>query len=162
MSKHRPNKADKFHQGEYKLKNPNKYLGDPRDIIYRSSWEYKFMLYCDLNEGVLKWGSETIKIPYITRDGHRKNYIPDFYLETVNKNNPLYNNKFLVEVKPEEQTREPVIPKTISEKRLKNLEYQIQQWNINKHKWAFAIEWCRGRGIQFWLVTEQQINSFKP
>lgn len=162
MAKHRPNKQDKFHQGEYKIRNPHKYIGDPTDIIYRSSWEYKFMLYCDLNDGVLKWGSETIKIPYIDMHGVTRNYLPDFYLETLNKKNPHLVNKFVIEIKPEAQTRQPDIPKTISEKKLKALTYQLQEWQKNKHKWAFAIEWCKGRDMQFWLVTETQIGNFNP
>jgi hypothetical protein len=34
----RPNKPDKYHQGYYKLQNPEKYVGNPNEIIYRSSY----------------------------------------------------------------------------------------------------------------------------
>ena len=37
----------RFHQGKYKLRNPQKYKGDVSNCIYRSSWEYKFYVYCD-------------------------------------------------------------------------------------------------------------------
>ena len=162
MSKNIPNKADKFHQGFYKIQNYTKYIGNPVDIVYRSSWEYKFMLYCDLNEGVIKWGSECFKIPYTDNMGHNRVYIPDFYLETINKNNPSILNKFLVEVKPLKETIEPIIPKTITEKKLKALEWDITTWQKNKHKWAYAIEWCKNRDMIFQIVTEENLNQFKP
>lgn len=159
---HVPNKADKFKQGYYKIKNVHKYMGNPTDIVYRSSWEYKFMLYCDLNEGVLKWVSESFKIPYIDYMGHSRTYIPDFYLETRNKKNPELMNRFLVEIKPAKETKEPIIPNNISEKKLKSLEYDLAVWQKNKYKWTFAKEWCKARDIQFWLVTEENLDSFKP
>lgn len=158
---HVPNKSDKFHQGYYKIKNPDKYLGNPVDIVYRSSWEYKFMIYCDLNEEILKWGSEIIKIPYTDYLGKNRTYIPDFYLETRNKKNPDFLNKFLVEIKPEKETKEPIIPKNISEKKLKTLEYELSVWQKNKYKWTYAIDWCKNRDIKFWLITEVQLNSLK-
>lgn len=162
MSKHQLNKQDKYHQGVYKIQFPDKYIGNPNEILYRSSWEFKFMIYCDLNPGVIKWGSEVFKIPYNDFMGHNHVYIPDFYLETRNLENPLYMNRFLVEVKPEKQIREPVIPMTISEKKLKGLEYDINEWRKNKYKWAYAQEWCKNRDIQFWLITETHLSEFRP
>ena len=53
----------KTKQGRFKPRNPGKYKGDPSNIIYRSSWEKKFMLWCDCNLNVLEWGSEEIVIP---------------------------------------------------------------------------------------------------
>lgn len=160
---HVPNKPGKFHQGYYKLQNVHKYLGNPVEVVYRSSWEYKFMLYCDLNPGVLKWGSEVFKIPYTDRMGHPHNYIPDFYLETRNNENPDLMNRFLVEVKPEKEIREPVLPVgNISEKKLKSLEYEIGVWQKNKYKWTYTIEWCKARDMKFWLVTEEHLSKFKP
>ena len=53
----------KFANGLYVLKNPQKYVGknSPR---YRSGWEHAFMRFCDTNENVLQWASESINIPY--------------------------------------------------------------------------------------------------
>jgi len=159
---HVPNKAGNYHQGYYKIKHPEKYTGNPSEIVYRSSWEYKFMLYCDLTPGVYKWGSECFRIPYTDYLGKNRVYIPDFYLETRNKNNPDLTNRFLIEVKPKQETIEPVIPSgNISEKKLKNLEYQLSAWQKNKYKWTYAKEWCKNRDMQFWLLTEDHLNSFK-
>lgn len=165
MAKHLPNKksATRYHQGRYKLINPSKYIGNPEDpIIYRSSWEYKFMVYCDMTPEIIKWGSEIFKINYVDVNGKNRYYVPDFYLETNSEKNPGMVNKFLIEIKPEKEIREPKIPQTtLSAKRIKNLEYAVQTWLTNKHKWAYTVEWCKARDIRFWLVTEKHLEELK-
>jgi len=47
----------------FKPSNPQKYQGNPRNIICRSSWERRFCNWCDLNENILEWGSEEFFIP---------------------------------------------------------------------------------------------------
>ena len=132
MSTHQPNKQTVYHQGYYKIQNPHKYLGNPSEIVYRSSWEYKFMIWCDLNSGVLKWCSEMYRIPYVDFKGKQRTYIPDFYIETQGEGKV---NRFLVEIKPEQETRQPEIPKgNISKNKLKGIEYQCAVWIKNKHK----------------------------
>lgn len=148
-------------KGFYTVVNHDKYVGDLTNVFFRSSWEYKFMVYCDLKPGIIKWGSEIFKIPYTDYLGHYHNYIPDFYLETRDNTDPLKLNKFLVEIKPEKETKEPVIPTNISEKKLKSLEWEIKTWQKNKYKWVFAKEWCNARDITFWLVTEKHLDLFK-
>ena len=51
-------------QGKFRPKNPEKYKGDPTNIIYRSSWELTVFKYLDTNSSILKWASEEIFIPY--------------------------------------------------------------------------------------------------
>ena len=42
----------------------------------------KFMVYCDLNENILEWGSEEIVMPYRSPvDGRVHRYFPDFYIK---------------------------------------------------------------------------------
>ena len=36
----------KFAQGRYNMKNPDKYIGG-KTPLYRSSWEFAFMRFCD-------------------------------------------------------------------------------------------------------------------
>ena len=52
------------YKGKYKPHNPQKYIGDPSNIIYRSMWERKCMKYFDNNPSVIKWSSEELAIPY--------------------------------------------------------------------------------------------------
>ena len=71
----------RYKQGKYIPRSSRKYKGDPRNINYRSSWEYKFMLWCDQTPSVQEWGSEEIIIPYTSPvDGKRHRYYPDFYV----------------------------------------------------------------------------------
>ena len=73
------------YQGKFKPKNPSKYKGDPTNIVYRSSWELKLMMYLDTHPNVLKWGSEEIVIPYESPvDGRMHRYFPDFFVEQIN------------------------------------------------------------------------------
>ncbi len=51
-------------QGRYKPKNPNKYKGNPSNIIYRSSWELTVFRYLDNNPAIIKWSSEEFFVPY--------------------------------------------------------------------------------------------------
>ena len=50
------------YSGRFKPSNPQKYKGDPTQIVYRSLWERKFMVYCDKNDAVIQ--NEEIAIPY--------------------------------------------------------------------------------------------------
>ena len=54
----------KYKQGVYKPINPEKFIG--KTAQYRSGLELKFFRFFDLNENVIKWGSENIVIPYIS------------------------------------------------------------------------------------------------
>ena len=46
------------YKGKFKPKYPNKYQGDIKEIVYRSSWELKMMKYCDTSKSIVEWGSE--------------------------------------------------------------------------------------------------------
>ena len=89
----------KSYRGKYKPMNPKKYKGDSSQVIYRSLWERKLMVYCDKNNSVVEWGSEEIIIPYVSpKDGRVHRYFPDFYMK-VKQTNGTYK-KFIIEVKP--------------------------------------------------------------
>mgnify|MGYP001255491249 CR=1 FL=1 len=75
-----------LHQGKFNPQNPQKYRGDRTKIVYRSSYELKFMKWCDLNDNIKEWGSEEIAIPYRSPiDGKIHRYFPDFYIKVNNK-----------------------------------------------------------------------------
>ena len=142
------------YSGKYKPTNRFKYKGDPTNIIYRSLWERKFMVWCDKNENVLEWGSEEIIIPYISpvdRRVHR--YFPDFYVRARTKTGRA--EKFIIEVKPEYQCKEPTkTPK----KRTRKWYNEVKTYGINKAKWKSAIDWCENRGMEFKILTEKHLN----
>ena len=97
---------DMSYRGKYKPINPQKYIGDVNNIIYRSLWERKFMLFCDKTDSVLKWSSEEIIIPYyfhIDKKVHK--YFVDFVVQMKTKSGEV--KTYLIEIKPEKQTKQP-------------------------------------------------------
>jgi len=142
-----------LYQGRFVPKNPAKYKGNVSNIIYRSSYELKFMNWCDLNSSILEWGSEEIVIPYISPlDNRLHRYFVDFHVKIRDSNN---NNKmYLVEVKPHRFTQEPKIPK----RRTKRFINEVKQWGVNLAKWQAATEFCKDRKWEFKLITEKELG----
>ena len=98
------------YRGKYYPSFPRKYKGDPTNIIYRSLWERKFMVYCDKNTKILEWGSEEIALPYISpHDSRVHRYFPDFYIKVQENTGKV--KRYLIEVKPLKQTVKPKKPK---------------------------------------------------
>ncbi|KKL19318.1 hypothetical protein LCGC14_2466650, partial [marine sediment metagenome] len=57
--------AKNWRQGVYEVRNPNKYVGDLKKVIFRSSWELYMNQFLDNNPNILRWSSEEFYIPYI-------------------------------------------------------------------------------------------------
>ncbi|AJK27442.1 head completion protein [Cyanophage P-TIM40] len=141
------------YSGRYRPSQPKKYKGDPTNIIYRSLWERKFMVWCDKNENVLQWGSEEIVIPYVSpvdRRVHR--YFPDFYVKARTRNNVI--KKYIVEVKPEKQCMVPKRPKRQTKKYIT----EVKTYGINQAKWKAATEYCLDRNMEFMILTEKHLK----
>jgi hypothetical protein len=140
----------RFAQGIYKLKNPQKYVGNSSPK-YRSGWEFLCMKTFDENPAILHWASEPVKIPYKdpTRTslmGKNTIYVPDFFIEYVDKNGKRHAE--IIEVKPSNHQ--------ILEKVGKNLVNQIQ-YVKNIAKWEAATAWCKQRGLKFRVVNENDL-----
>lgn len=141
----------KYLQGRYALKQPQKYEGDPTQVIYRSSWELKFFNWCDTNPAVLQWSSEELIIPYICpTDNKRHRYFPDARLR-IKTNTGV--KTFIVEVKPDAQTRPPV-----GKRKTKRFLMEVMTWGKNEAKWAAATQYCLDRGYQFVILTEYHLG----
>ena len=140
------------YKGMFRPTNPKKYKGDPNNVIYRSSWELKLMIYLDRHPEVVQWSSEEIVIPYRSPiDGRVHRYFPDFYVKKQ------VNGKIetlLIEVKPKVQTRPPVVQK----KRTKKYINEVMTWGINEAKWAAAKNFCEDRDWKFMLMTEKELG----
>ena len=141
------------YKGRYNPVNPKKYKGNPQNIIYRSLWERKFMVYCDTNDKVLEWGSEEIIIPYISPwDGKVHRYFPDFYIKVKQSDGNL--KKFIIEVKPKKQTRPP---KPV-ERKTKSWIKEVRTFGINEAKWKHATKWCKDNDMEFKILTEEELG----
>ena len=100
-----PNIDRRAYRGLFKPLNPQKYKGNHKNIIYRSSWEKRFMGYCDKKKEIIEWGSEEFALFYRGVDDKVHRYYPDFFMKVRQPNNTI--KKFLVEIKPKYQTRKP-------------------------------------------------------
>lgn len=140
-------------EGFFRPKNPQKYKGNSLNIIYRSSYELKLMLYLDEHPDILKWGSEEIIVPYKSPiDGKTRRYFVDFI---VTKRNPNGKNEiWLIEVKPAKQLIMPAKKKKVSKKYLA----EVHTFAINMAKFEAAKEYCTKKGWQFHIFTEKELG----
>lgn len=142
------------YKGKFKPTNTKKYKGNPTNIIYRSLWERKFMVYCDLNENILEWGSEEFWIPYRSPlDNRVHRYFPDFWIKYRTKDGTI--KKSIIEVKPLKQTKEPK-PRA---KKTKSYLYEVQEYVRNQAKWEAAREYCKDKLWEFKILTEEELGT---
>ena len=141
------------YKGKYQPSYPKKYKGDPTNIVYRSLWERKFMVYCDKNENILEWGSEEVIVPYRSPiDNRYHRYFPDFYIKVRESNGKI--KKMIIEIKPYRQCIEPKVQKT----KTKGYIYEVMEYAKNQAKWEAAKEWCLDRGYEFKVLTENELG----
>ena len=144
------------YKGRYRPSNPKKYKGDSSNIIYRSLWERKFMVYCDNQTKILEWGSEEIVLPYrspIDNKVHR--YYPDFYIKVKESNGKI--KRYIIEIKPKKQTVEPKMKK----RKTKGYIYEVYEYAKNQAKWKAAEEFCKDRMWEFKVLTEDELGIKK-
>ena len=141
------------YKGKYYPSFPRKYKGDPTNIIYRSLWERKFMVYCDKNAKILEWGSEEIALPYISaHDSRVHRYFPDFYIKVQENTGKI--KRYLIEVKPLKQTTKPKKPK----RQTKGYIREAFEYARNQAKWKAAREYCADRMWEFKVITEKELD----
>lgn len=140
----------KFAQGVYQVANPQKYVGK-REPRYRSGWEHAFMRFCDNNQNILQWASESISIPYRhPLTGKSTIYIPDFLITYRTKDNRMCAE--VIEIKPKKQS--------VLESKASARDRAVVA--VNYAKWDAAQKWCRQQGLVFRVVTEDDIFHTGP
>jgi hypothetical protein len=138
-----------FHKRKYIPIFPEKYAGDPSNIIMRSSWETRFASWCDKNPSVLKWNSEETIIPYkCPTDNRIHRYFVDFKITVTT------GKTYLVEVKPKNQTQPPIYPG----KRTQRYLQESLAFMKNQAKWEAASEFAKDRGWEFKIITEHELG----
>jgi hypothetical protein len=138
-----------FHKRLFKPVFPEKYAGDPTNIVLRSSWEIMFANWCDIKSDVIKWSSEETVIPYrCPTDGRIHRYFVDFRMQLKN------GKTYLVEVKPFKQTSPPIFPG----KRTQRYLTESITFVKNQAKWKAATEYAKDRGWEFRIITEYELG----
>ena len=146
-------RAGAIKQGYFKPAHPDKYIGDISQIIFRSSWEFKFLKWCDLSPAVIKYASEPIGIPYYSPlDKRAHTYYVDFLI--VVKDLSGVESSYLIEVKPDKFVKAPVVPKRMTDKQTANYVYAAKQFIVNKAKFEAAKDFAIHRGMKFGIITE--------
>jgi hypothetical protein len=144
------------YKGKYKPRNPEKYLGDPTKVTYRSLWERKFMVYCDENDSILSWGSEEVVVPYRSpKDNKMHRYFVDFIVEMVRKDG--IREVTLIEIKPKKQCLEPEKKSKTKRRYLA----EVMTYGINQAKWKAASDFAENRGWTFRVMTEDDLFKGK-
>jgi hypothetical protein len=138
-----------FHKRKFTPIFPEKYTGDPTNIIMRSSWETRFASWCDKNPSVLKWSSEETVIPYrCPTDNRIHRYFVDFKI-TVST-----GKTYIIEVKPAAQTQPPIYPGRQTQRYIT----ESLTFMKNQAKWEAAIEFAKDRGWEFKIITEKELG----
>lgn len=144
------------YKGKFLPLNPDKYVGNYQNIIYRSSWELKAMKYFDMNPSIISWASEELFIPYFSPvDNKQHRYFPDFLIKVKKKNGDM--ETYLIEVKPENQTIQP------QKKNRKSKRYLNESitFAVNQAKWKAADIFCQKNGWKFIILTERELGLKK-
>lgn len=133
-------------KGRFIPKNPQKYLGNPSGIFFRSSWEARLMRWLDQTPAVLQWASEEFSIPYINPI---KNKVSQYYPDAL----VIYKDKFgnikkeIIEIKPYKET--VLTPKASEQDKLALV--------VNEAKWKAAARFAEQNGLSFKVLTEKSL-----
>lgn len=171
-----PKSKKSYTQGIFHPVNRTKYMGHKLPF-YRSSWELTACRYFDTNPAIIKWGSETIKIPYLDTvrlDDYgrprKRFYYPDFIIVFKRKDEIITQ---VIEVKP---YRETINPKFLGafdgrtktgkprKKKKSTVLYENQTYETNSCKWNAAKGFCEaqtkvaGNVWEFKILTERELG----
>lgn len=145
-----------YNQGKWFPKNPEKYVGDVNNIFYRSSWEKRFLNWCDMNPSVVAYSSEETVVPYICgTDNKPHRYFVDITMKIKDQNGNI--KTYLVEIKPYAQTQPPKFKGRKTPRYLAEVETYIK----NQSKWKAAKEYAKQRGAEFTIITEKELGIGK-
>jgi|TARA_B110001454_G_C12298963_1_gene258643 hypothetical protein len=137
------------YKGRYKIKKPEKYLGDYSKVIYRSLWERQAFKWCENNPKVKAWNSEEVVIPYKCKTDNRLHrYFVDLLIEMDN------GRIILVEIKPKSQTLPPK-----QKRKTKKYINEVTQFVKNQSKWEAANTFAEHKGWKFQIWTEDTLSN---
>ena len=142
----KPKKNSRFKQGYVDPNSCKKLFENLRNqpIIYRSSWELKFIKWCESSKKVKNWGSECISIEYYNPIDHKNHhYYPDFVVVLEN------DEKMVIEIKPKNQTEPP----------LQKNSWAYKTFVTNSLKWGSVQKAYEERGYKFCILTEKTIQK---
>jgi hypothetical protein len=148
--------ARNYKQGYFKPTNPQKYKGNVNNIFFRSSWEYRFLQWCDVNPAVIAYHSEETVVPYLCETDNRLHrYFVDMRIAIKDSNGNV--NHFLVEIKPFNQT----IPPKYNGRNSQRYNQELETFIKNQSKWKAARKYAEERNMKFIVLTENELLANK-
>lgn len=145
--------ARNYIQGKFTPQNPSKYEGDVTTIFARSSWEMKFLIWCDRDPAVLKYSSEEVVVPYIKpTDNKVHRYFVDAKITVKDTAGNI--KTYLIEIKPYSQTKPPVV----KARKTKAYIDAVMTWAVNDAKWKAARVYAKKTGCEFKILTEHDLK----
>jgi len=155
IKNNKPTKKSGFLQGYFPINECKKYSGQG-PIIYRSSWERKFCLYCERTPEIIMWSSESLSIKYFNpNDNKYHTYFPDYVVRLSN------GDTVIVEVKPKAQLQKPSLPKKQTPKSVAAFKWSYNTWVTNMCKKEAAENFAKSRNWKYMIVTEDFFKN-KP
>jgi len=142
-------------KGKFRPKNPEKYKGDPGNIIFRSSWELDWMKRCDENPYIVWWQSEEKCYWYFDAVSKRnRRYFPDFI---VGIQRDYGIETLVIEIKPQKQIDGP---NPNPKRRTKAWVNSVKTYMTNQCKWKAMEKVCEERGWNFKLLSERNVPGW--
>jgi len=138
------------YKGKFTPKHPEKYVGDVKNIVYRSLWERNTFRWIDANSSIVYWNSEELIVPYVCEtDKKVHRYYMDLWFQTRDGKN------YMIEIKPKKQTQPPKTPKRKTRRYIKESLTFVK----NQSKWKAASEFALDRGWTFEVWTEDTLKQ---
>ena len=138
------------YKGKFTPKNEKKYIGDSKQVVYRSLWERNAFRWLDTNPNIVSWSSEEIVVPYVCgTDNKVHRYFVDLWFK--NKEGKTY----LVEIKPKKE----LLPPKKGSKQTKRFIQESLTFIKNQSKWKAAQQFALDQGWEFHVWTEETLES---
>lgn len=138
------------YRGKYQVRNIGKYKGDFRNVCFRSLWERQCFRFCDDNNDIVEWSSESVIVPYICPTDNRPHrYFVDLKIKFSS------GKTYLIEIKPKKETLPPKVPK----RKTVRFIQEVMTYAKNQAKWKYADAYAKDRGMTFEVWTEETIRG---
>lgn len=162
MRKPRLSKKSRYKNGYFDIRESKKYIqpqNSDEPPMYRSSYEYLFMLFAERNNRIQNWSSEPFAIPYFDISSNKmRNYWIDFTSRLIT------GERWWIEVKDSKEiekvnkfARVYVRLESEEEKLRFALRYQSEAKNYSK--WIHARQLAKENGAEFKILSEIFLRS---